>query len=590
MTTRIPSRIFAWLAAAALILPAAWAQEPAPAPARRAARAPQAAAAEVPRLTEQRNGTLPTRDGQRLRLTTDLGNVHILTGATGQVTYTVRIETDSREPDAERLLKQYSLSVRGTPVGVVMTGQAPSHEFRGRLWINYEVSVPREYNVDVVTQAGNLEIQDLDGRATLITSGGNITAGRLGGKQVAGARLETQGGHITVRNVAGELRATTAGGHITAANVEGDAILHSGGGHIRAGVVGGVAQLDTGGGNISIQRAGGSLSATTTGGQVELGEAAGAIRARTGGGVIRVLRVAGPTTLETGGGSILLTRVQSAVHALTAVGTITAWFTLDGKLGAPSQLESRQGDIVVYLPRGLPITIEATIDMAGEHRIEAEPSFPMKVSYSNTPEGGRALRGECTLNGGGEVLKLRAVAGNIRLKFADTDAQMEFNRKQMEQLKRRLEFQQQRMTDQIYRQQMQIQVDVKRHMVDPAFKQKTVEAAREASRMEAFGRKFELLWRGALYIDENSQQKRLASTVRPAYPDVARQAGLEGTVRLRIYVGEDGAVRDVKVLSGDRTLADAAVQAVRQWRYEPMLVDDKPVSVITNVTVEFRLR
>ena len=65
---------------------------------------------------------------------------------------------------------------------------------------------------------------------------------------------------------------------------------------------------------------------------------------------------------------------------------------------------------------------------------------------------------------------------------------------------------------------------------------------------------------------------------------------LEGTVRLRVYVGEDGAVRDVKVLSGDRTLADAAVQAVRQWRYEPMLVDDKPVSVITNVTVEFRLR
>ncbi len=587
MATRIPSRSFAWLAAAALILPAAWAQESAPAPARRAARAPKAAAAEVPRLTEQRNGTLPTRDGQRLRLNTDLGNVHVLTGATGQVTYTVRIETDSREPDAERLLKQYSLSVRGTPGGMVMTGQVPWHEFRGRLWVNYEVNVPREYNVDVVTQAGNIEIQDLDGRATLITSGGNITAGRLGGKQAAGARLETQGGHITVRDVAGELRATTAGGHITAANVEGDAILHSGGGHIRAGVVGGGAQLDTGGGNISIQRAGGSLSATTTGGQVELGEAAGAIHARTAGGVIRVLRVSGPTTLETGGGSILLTRVQSAVHALTAVGTITAWFTPDGKLVAPSQLESRQGDIVVYLPRALPITIEATIDMAGEHRIEAEPSLPMKVSYSNTPEGGRALRGECTLNGGGEVLKLRAVAGNIRLRFSDTDAQMEFNRKQMEQLKRRLEFQQQRMMDQI---RQQVQVDVEQQMANPAFKPKAVEAAREAGRMEAFSRKFELLWRGALYIDENSQQKKLVQKVQPVYPDVARQAGLEGTVRLRVYVGEDGAVRDVKVLSGERTLADAAVQAVRQWRYAPMLVDDKPVSVITNVTVEFRLR
>src|SRR5207245_6688856 len=62
-----------------------------------------------------------------------------------------------------------SLTARNTPAGVQLTGEVPSHDFHARLWINFEVSVPRNYNLDVLTQAGNIETSDIDGRVTLVT-------------------------------------------------------------------------------------------------------------------------------------------------------------------------------------------------------------------------------------------------------------------------------------------------------------------------------------------------------------------------------------------------------------------------------------
>ncbi len=557
----------------------------------------QGAKSEGPRLVEEKTGTLATREGLRLRLVADLGNVRILTQKSDQVSYKLRIEADSRDPEAQKLLKQYALTARSTPAGVQLTGQLTSHHFRGRLWVNFEVSVPRKYTLDVLTQAGNIETQDLDGRAVLVTSGGSITVGRVGGPEAAGARLETQGGHITAQDVNGELRAITAGGHINVTSVRGDAVLRSGGGHIRTGTIQGSAQLETGGGNISVQRAEGSLTASTGGGQIDFGEAAGSIRARTGGGGIRVLRVAGPMQLETGGGSIFLTKVQGAVRASTGAGSITAWFTPDGraespgmpkvrKLAGASQLESGQGDIVVYLPRELAVTIEATIQMATNYRIEADPALPLKLSYLSLGAGGRGVRGECALNGGGEVLRLKTVAGNIRLKFSDTDAPVRPNDQQMEQLKRRLELHQERLREQ----QRLLEEKAERQVEQLVEQQVQKPAEPEPGGMDGWGRRLEELWLGGIRVDPDTQQQKLVDSVRTVYPDVARQAGIEGTVRLKVIVGKDGTVRGVRVLSGEAVLARAAMEAVRKWRYQPTLVDGKPVNVVTTVTVEFRLK
>lgn len=64
---------------------------------------------------------------------------------------------------------------------------------------------------------------------------------------------------------------------------------------------------------------------------------------------------------------------------------------------------------------------------------------------------------------------------------------------------------------------------------------------------------------------------------------------MEGVVRLHAIIGKDGAIRDLSVVSGDALLTDAAMKAVRQWRYEPTLLNGEPVEVDTIIDVIFSL-
>ncbi len=542
------------------------------------------------RISDTRAGVVATKDGLRLRLVTDMGNVRVQVKESGQVSYSVRIETDARQPDARALIRQFVVTARSTPSGVTLTGQVPTREYRGRRWVEFDVNVPRDYELDIQTGAGNVQVEDIEGRVSLVTNGGNISAGRVGGSAAAGARLETQGGHINVREVKGDLRAFTAGGLITANVVRGDATMRTGGGHVRAGSISGVARLETGGGNISVQRALAEVTAITGGGQVDIGEAAGPIRAHTGGGVVRVQRVSGPTDVNTGGGSIYLSEIQHAVRASTGAGSITAFFVPEAKLGGLSQLISGQGDVVVYLPRELAITINAVIETPAEHRIVADPQLPLKVTYLRSGSGPQEVHGECTLNGGGEILRIRTTAGNIRLKLADPTLQLRQQEIQKKQLKQREELLHKQMmqSEQEAQAQAQFYSEQSRLAVEQA-KQQAVEQAREASRLAALQQRFERLFIGGVRVDPEVQQKRLIHYVAPDYPDVARDAGIEGSVRLQVVVGEDGSVSDVRVQRGERILADAALAAVRQWRYEPAVIEGRNVKVVTRVTVVFRL-
>ena len=89
---------------------------------------------------------------------------------------------------------------------------------------------------------------------------------------------------------------------------------------------------------------------------------------------------------------------------------------------------------------------------------------------------------------------------------------------------------------------------------------------------------------------EGVQQAFLTQRVQPIYPPLAVQMRLEGTVQLHAIIGRDGAVTALEVLSGRSILAQAALEAVRQWRYRPMLLNGKPVEVETYITVIFQLR
>ena len=575
----------------------------------------------TPHAFDQRTGVLETQDGLTLRLSADLGSVRIVTleaGAAPAVRYTVHIETDARAPQAQALLDKYVLRAKATGAGVEIEGVLPPQAARAaassaQFWVQFEIAVPAGYSLDVNTEAGDIETQDIGGTATLITQGGNIRTGRIGvgGLQNAAhhmhegnagnaprgsSKLRTEGGHIQVLDVAGNLNVFTGGGHINVGNVIGDAALRSGGGHIRAGTIGGRADLDTDGGNITVGHAGSFVNVRTGGGQIDFGEVRGSVHAQTGGGGIRIMYVAGPMEVESSGGSICLTRVAGAVQAATADGTITAWINPssgpssgpDGgpanglpaaasahpvtvQLAGASQLASGNGDIVVFLPRNLAANIDALVTKGGEHRIEADPALHLSFQTSES-NGAGPVHATGVLNGGGIPLKLRTSSGKIRLQFLDADPSLR--------------------ESQIREQQERLRVvDVAQPAppVAPAPPQTPQQADSQRDWLESWMGRLEVAVTGGLREDADDFRNRLTYSPHPVYPELAQRVGIQGVVKLQVRVQKDGRVEVLKLLQGEPVLAEAAIKAVKQWRGKPAWINGKQVEVVSTVTFNFQL-
>ena len=552
----------------------------------------------APRVATDRTGAIQTRDGLTLHLTTDLGSVRIISlepGAPPVVRYTVHIETDAREPIAKSLLDRYSLTAKSTDSGVEIVGASPTQPSRGRVnaqfYVQFEVTVPAGYSLDVNTGVGDIETQDIGGTASLITQGGNIRTGRIGfiGFRNAAqvhptAKLSTEGGHIQMLDVAGDVDAFTAGGHIMAGNISGDAVLRTGGGHIRAGQIGGRARLETDGGNITLKQAGSFVSVRTGGGQIDFGEVRGSVRAQTGGGGIRIITVSGPMEVESNGGSICLTRVAGAVQAATAGGNIQAWINPDagssgGKvsLRGASQLSSGAGDIVVFLPRNLAANIDAMVESGGLSHIDADPALLLNIQALGSRNSG-PVRAIGVLNGGGEVLKLRSTVGKIRLQYLDADTGLRDSliREQRERINRR--------HDPDF-----MPVSSRESMAPPPPAEPPV-FDEKSDWLEGWMDKLEIALLGGMREDPSDLFKRLTASPHPVYPELARRAGIEGMVRLQVKVKTDGTIEVQKVLEGEPILADAAMDALKKWRATPASVNGTRVETISTIAFNFELR
>jgi periplasmic protein TonB len=81
----------------------------------------------------------------------------------------------------------------------------------------------------------------------------------------------------------------------------------------------------------------------------------------------------------------------------------------------------------------------------------------------------------------------------------------------------------------------------------------------------------------------------LIRKVNPVYPPLARQARISGTVVLRAVISKDGSIENLTLVSGHPMLAPAAIDAVKQWKYKPYLLNGEPVEVDTEVQVNFTL-
>ena len=81
----------------------------------------------------------------------------------------------------------------------------------------------------------------------------------------------------------------------------------------------------------------------------------------------------------------------------------------------------------------------------------------------------------------------------------------------------------------------------------------------------------------------------LVQRVQPLYPPLARQARIQGAVQLRAIISKTGTIERLTVESGPPMLVKAAIDAVQQWRYRPYLLNDEPIEIETEITVNFVL-
>ncbi len=244
-------------------------------------------------------------------------------------------------------------------------------------------------------------------------------------------KLETDGGSVMAKNLAGRVEANTGAGGIQLDQISGVISVVSGGGNIEIGKVGSDVQASTGGGSIRLVSAAGHVIAKSGGGNLNIGWAKlmtlqteagsirvnkcdGQIKANTGGGNIELNEIAGTAQIETGGGSIHIGPISGGVRALTGGGTIMAKLATGGVQFTDSKLETQVGDIVVYVPEGLGVNIHAAVEVARGYGIRSDFG-ELKIS-SPRNIGPREVYADGSLNGGGPVLHVHTTTGNIEFK------------------------------------------------------------------------------------------------------------------------------------------------------------------------------
>ena len=90
-------------------------------------------------------------------------------------------------------------------------------------------------------------------------------------------------------------------------------------------------------------------------------------------------------------------------------------------------------------------------------------------------------------------------------------------------------------------------------------------------------------------VSQGVTQGLLTHQVKPDYPPIAKQARIQGPVVLKAIIGKDGKIQNLQVVSGHPMLSQAALQAVKQWRYKPYVLNGQPTEVETSITVNFSL-
>ena len=354
------------------------------------------------------SGTLPSL--RNLKVATDFGAVTVRGGSPQGITYTVRKRLNSgSESQARHQFELFAVHAYQKSDFAVLEGECSGAE---RISVEITVNVPRDLALaKIESHGGSLEVANIAGRVEAETQAGSIRINDVGGA----VRAETSGGSIEVGNVGGDVKLETAGGSINIRSAGGKVHAETAGGSIDVGSATQSAYLSTAGGSIQVRKCDGDLRASTAGGSVEIGDVGGGATLETSGGSIRLARVNGVVRATTSGGGIHLNGLTHGVTAKTEAGPIYAEFIASRGNFSESHLETSVGDVIVYLPSDLPVTVRATIDAAAGHRMISDFA-EVKVTQEGGEWGPREIDGQGAINGGGPLLKIRTSAGNIELR------------------------------------------------------------------------------------------------------------------------------------------------------------------------------
>jgi hypothetical protein len=254
--------------------------------------------------------------GGLLTVDSDLGSIEVRTGSANRVDIEINQAVNERDRErAAEMARDVEITTSQSGNDVFIRARVPGRGWwnsHNRFRLDFRITVPRVYNVDLKTSGGGITVDDLQGEVRSRTSGGGLHFGQIQGP----VHGRTSGGGIKLNGCVGDADLGTSGGGIEIGEVEGEVVASTSGGPIR------------------ISRARGSVRAATSGGGIQVQEVLGAIRAETSGGGISA-RITeqpdGDCHLKTSGGSVkveLAGQIAVDLDARTSGGRVRVDFPI----------------------------------------------------------------------------------------------------------------------------------------------------------------------------------------------------------------------------------------------------------------------
>ena len=315
-----------------------------------------------------------------------------------------------------------------------------------RAYVEINVMVPEEYNLDLITISGDIQTGNIAGNVTAETLTGNITTDPIRGN----LRTESNSGNIETSRVVGSVHTTTLTGNIEIGPVDGEVTVSSNSGRIKTGTVEEDLHAKTLTGNIEIgpvdgdaivssatgrTKTGtveGDLHAKSLTGNIEIGPVDGDANVSTNSGMIEASNVLGVCETRSLSGDIRLGPTRGDIVASSTSGDIEGELIVtDPSVEARYDMQTLSGDITIQMPVDIPSVIDAQITIGEiidpwlpnwwhvQRRIKSD--FDLDVSRIESSPGNYAIKAIGETNGGGNRIKLVSTAGNIRIRSKDDE-------------------------------------------------------------------------------------------------------------------------------------------------------------------------